>query len=297
MKELCMMIGLPASGKSTQAKARLHDHYKGNAVIVNRDQLRLMLHDGKWSKGKENTTMAVRDAIIQDALNRELSVIVDDTNLNPKVQSHLSRLAELNGAKMVPFDMTHVPLETCLERDKKRPNYVGEKVIRDTYNRYLRNPVEPAPVNHKLPWCVIVDIDGSIATMENRGPFEWSKVGQDKPRHHVMDAAMGIAMHGNDKVVFFSGRDSVCRTETVMWLIEKFGIDVRAGDKYALYMRPEGDQRKDVIIKKELYEAHILGKLNVRGIVDDRMQVCRGWRDLGLGDRLFRVGVPDEDDF
>lgn len=29
-----------------------------------------------------------------------------------------------------------IPLEVCIERDSKRENPIGEKVIRETYNRY-----------------------------------------------------------------------------------------------------------------------------------------------------------------
>ena len=29
-----------------------------------------------------------------------------------------------------------IPLQDCIERDSKRPNPIGEEVIRKTYNRY-----------------------------------------------------------------------------------------------------------------------------------------------------------------
>jgi len=40
-------------------------------------------------------------------------------------------------AEVVIQDFTDVPLETCLKRDRERPNAVGERVIRRMYRDYL----------------------------------------------------------------------------------------------------------------------------------------------------------------
>ncbi len=50
----------------------------------------------------------------------------------------------------------------------------------------------------------------------------------------------------------------------------------------ALYMRPEGDTRKDVLIKQEIYEREVKGKYNVLFVLNDRQQVVDSWRALGL---------------
>jgi hypothetical protein len=62
-------------------------------------------------------------------------------------------------------------------------------------------------------------------------------------------------------------------------------------------MRPEGDTRPDEVVKRELYKEHIKGKYNVIAVFDDRAKVCRMWNELGFGDRLFRVGRIDADEF
>jgi hypothetical protein len=120
-------------------------------------------------------------------------------------------------------------------------------------------------------------------------------VGNDLPRTHVIDAVLGLASADNSRLIFLSGRDSICREETVLWLNQHLGM--MPGANCDLYMRPKGDNRKDTEIKREIYENHILGKYNVRAIFDDREQVVFGWKDLGLGDRVFRVGLIGEDDF
>lgn len=292
MKKLYFTKGLPASSKSTWAKAKQAELGTNKVKIVNKDNLRLLLDNREWSKGNEKFVIKVRDAIIDQALSNGYSVIVDDTNLAPIHEETCRRIANYHNAEFEIVDFTNVPLEECVRRDQRRPNYCGESVIRKMYNDYLRPVVEPAPVVKGLPYCVISDLDGSLFTMKDRGPFEWDKVYNDDPRLIVADAVLGAALHGGDQVILFSGRDEVCRDETVRALKDKLGFN------FPLYMRPKGDMRSDVIIKNEMYNDNILGKFNVRAVFDDRQKVCRDvWAKLGLKDRLFRVGPIDEDDF
>lgn len=81
---------------------------------------------------------------------------------------------------------------------------------------------------------------------------------------------------GGHTIFAVSGRDSVCRTDTLAWL-EKFGLE-----HDGLFMRAEKDNRKDDIIKKELYEQNIKDKYNVLGVFDDRNRVVDMWRAQGL---------------
>jgi hypothetical protein len=155
------------------------------------------------------------------------------------------------------------------------------------HRQYLSAKVEAPAYNPALPDAVIVDVDGTIARMNGRSPFDWHRVGEDSPRHEVWTAVKGFAV---ERIVV-SGRDECCRKETAEWLLKHFSH----GGK--LFMRPAGDMRKDAIVKAEIYESEIKGKYNVVAIFDDRMTVCRAWSALGLGDRLFRVGPVDEDDF
>jgi hypothetical protein len=52
-------------------------------------------------------------------------------------------------------------------------------------------------------------------------------------------------------------------------------------------MRKRGDKRKDVIVKKEIYEKFIKDNYEVFFVLDDRDQTVKGWRDLGL--KCFQV--------
>jgi hypothetical protein len=58
-----------------------------------------------------------------------------------------------------------------------------------------------------------------------------------------------------------------------------------------LFMRPAGDTRKDSIVKREIFDAEIAHRWRVIGVFDDRRQVVRMWRALGL--TVFQVAEGD----
>ena len=275
--KVIMTKGLPASGKSTWAKEQVS---KGNWKRINKDDLREMLDNSKWSKDNEKFVIHTRDHLLYLALQEGYSVIIDDTNLAPKHEQRIRDLVNTwnkNKNDNVEFsvkDFTDVSLEECIKRDTNRAKSVGEKVIRGMYKQFLK----PSPIYHSsdgAPKAVICDLDGTLAKMVDRGPFEWMRVGEDE-----INTTVGSILdhfHNNHyKVIIMSGRDSVCREITENWLSN-------AGIKYdLLLMRPEGDTRKDSIVKRELFDNHIMGNYNIEVVFDDRNQVVEMWRDLGL---------------
>jgi hypothetical protein len=56
-------------------------------------------------------------------------------------------------------------------------------------------------------------------------------------------------------------------------------------------MRPTGDRRKDWVVKSELYRDHNEPRYEVLLVLDDRDQVVRAWRELGL--TVFQVAEGD----
>jgi len=135
MKKVILTKGLPGSGKSTWAKEMVNK-FPGRYKRINKDDLRAMLDDSKHSKDNEKFILKVRDTLILLALNEGKDVIIDDTNLASKHEEHIKQL--VRGIAVVNIqDFTEIPIETCIKRDLKRFNSVGEKVIRDMYNQFL----------------------------------------------------------------------------------------------------------------------------------------------------------------
>lgn len=267
--KLLMLKGLPASGKSTYAKELAKDGY----VRINKDDLRAMLHAGKWSKNNEQQVLRLRDAVIEDSLATGKSVVVDDTNLAPKHCERLKELAKKHGA-IFETKFFDVPVEECIKRDLTRLNSVGEKVIRGMYDQFLKPPAKQFEATEGAPHAILCDIDGTLAHMTNRSPYEWSRVGEDSIDETI--AKLLDLLADKYKVILVSGRDSVCRPETKAWL--------RTHNVYydELFMRPEGDSRKDTLIKQEILDNNIRGKFNVAFVLDDRDQVVEMWRINGL---------------
>lgn len=287
---LILTRGLPGSGKSTWARQVVLDH-PAKYVRVNKDELRDMLHAGKYSKGNEAIVLRVRDAIVIDALKHGYNVIVDDTNFAPKHLERMNEIArELRGGghgtqvEVTIQDFTSVSIETCIDRDLKRPRSVGEAVIRKMWREYLAPKPPVIERNPKLQDCYICDLDGTVAINDgHRGWFDWDKVLGDKPNTAVIDSLKAVKEFGGiwTTIIYVSGRDESCRQQTTQWLMVN---GLPAGD---LHMRPAGDTRDDRIIKEEIYRRDIEGKFNVIAIWDDRNKVVEMWRSLGL--TVFQV--------
>jgi predicted kinase len=297
---LTITRGLPASGKSTYARVWV-DEDRAHRVRVNRDDLRAMIDDGLHVEGvTEARIVAARDGLILAALDRGLDVVCDDTNLPARVVRDLARLARRAGAGFAVEDFTDVDVDTCIERDAKRTGraQVGEAVIRGMHTRFLRGKKLPLPVltlseiavlDHAnryipvlgTPAAVMVDIDGTVALHGTRDPYDESRVGEDQPNLPVIEAVREAHAAGR-RVIFLSGRHDTCRPATATWLTEHVGIAYEG-----LFMRPADDDRPDWQVKRELFDRHIRACYNVRRVYDDRNQVVRMWRSLGL--TVFQV--------
>lgn len=125
--------------------------------------------------------------------------------------------------------------------------------------------------------AIIVDIDGTIAKMVDRGPFEWSKVGSDQPIEPIINLVHLLSDFY--PILFLSGRDEICRPQTEKWLEQNTYIKSYS----KLFMRPQGNNEKDSIIKRRIYDTKIKNVYDVRYVLDDRDQVVKMWREeLGL---------------
>ncbi len=294
---LYITIGLPASGKSTWAKKMVADN-PGMFKRVNKDDLRAMLDVSQFSNGNEQFVLETRDFIVREALKKGKSVIVDDTNLNPKHQEHLETIVgQINRGINIELVLFDVPINECIVRDSKRTVKVGEKVIRSMFKSYetrktslgmskhkvttincdttANNVVQPFAFDPALPTVIIYDIDGTVALMNNRSPFDWSKVHQDTVNEPVADIVREHVKAGYP-VFAVSGRDGSCRELTQNWLVAN-NIPFNG-----LFMRAPGDSRKDSIVKMEIFENEFKGKFNIKFVLDDRNQVVNMWRSLGI---------------
>jgi predicted kinase len=298
------MVGISGSGKSTLARQFVLDH--PDYLRIGRDELRRSIlpvplgEFWQWPDDRKNRierlVSELEKTALLTALDKGWNVVLDNTHLRQKyLNDALKRVA--NRIITVRFQLVELPLDEAIRRDRARPDVVGEAVIREQHSRltilkrqfdFGRTFVFPVPLvrtepmvpRANLPRCILVDIDGTVALMHNRSAFAWHLVGQDRPNTPVLAVVRAMRSAGC-AVVFMSGRDAVCRPETIGWLAQHLGW--QPGADYQLFMRPTGDSRKDSIIKRELFDAHIRDRYAVELVLDDRDQVVSLWRnDLGL---------------
>ncbi len=135
--------------------------------------------------------------------------------------------------------------------------------------------------------AIIVDLDGTLCDVRHRlhfvkqSPPDWpaffDACVDDQPNVSVVALYDMAIRSAHAAVIYVSGRPETHRAQTEAWL-ERWNL---AGHTQLL-MRPAGDYRPDAIIKRELYDQHIAGNYDILFSVDDRDQVVRMWRELGL---------------
>ncbi len=304
MQKIILTKGIQASGKSTWAKQFVKDS-NGKVKRINRDELRLMIDVGQWSRENEKLIVKLRNQILISCIQNGYDVVIDDTNLAKniwddicKVINSLNKNIELT-EKCFPVDV-----ETAVFRDSQRGlQSVGEKVVRDTYKRYVKSNkdiFEPRTMiflkkdNVKLlqdeskQKAIICDLDGTLALMGKRSPYDASECDElDKPNIPVIEAMKSFYDKGYE-IIFVSGRDDKFEEPTRRF-ITKYLPEV---EQFQLYMRPAHDMRKDSIVKKEIFEQNIYNKFNVICVFDDRNSVVKCWREE-IGLTVFQVAEGD----
>ncbi|MGH1383790.1 AAA family ATPase [Kordia sp.] len=278
MKKIIILKGIPASGKSTYAKKLIADS-PGMYKRINRDSLRAMLDNGHFSKGNEKFIKRTRDFLIKEALIHGKHVIVDDTNLD---KSNLERIQQIAAAYReetghqvkVEEKIMEIDVDEAIARDAKRENPVGREVILKMHKQLhgekrLKNEIREQDAS--LPKAIICDLDGTLSLINNRSPFEGNKCEHDLPNIPIVNLVKNYKDLGF-KILLLSGRSAAHQPETERWL-EKHEVDYDA-----LWMRKVKDNRKDSIIKEELFTENIENKYYIEFVLDDRNQVVDLWR-------------------
>jgi len=273
------MRGLPGSGKSTKAKELVDS---GNYIRVNRDLLREMLHNNKWSGKNEGITIDAEKAMIRVALGSGKNIVVDDTNLNPSVVQMWRDLAKENGMQFEILNMT-TSLEECIRRDAERSHTIGRDRI---VGMALQSNLFPVPKKG----FVLCDLDGTLCDIKHRLKYVDGSMGEKKdwktffekiPDDLLRGGTLGTLLNARREgyqVFFVSARPDTYRGITVEWLNKHLPKDF----KYeGLLMRSAYDKREDTLVKQDMYDKYFK-HYSVHSVIDDRPSVIRMWKSNGL---------------
>jgi predicted kinase len=151
-QRIILTRGIPGSGKTYWADNFVKEQgqfkyvsgnvelctYFDNWVNISRDNLRFALF-GKYTitPNQENQVTQQQIKIALESIKRGQSIIISDTNLNPKTQNRWIEFAKQNNLEFEYKDFLDVPFQVCIERDKKRDKQVGKEVILDFHNKYI----------------------------------------------------------------------------------------------------------------------------------------------------------------
>ena len=213
---------------------------------------------------------------------------IDNTNLKFKYIKQF--IDEFKYTADIDYQIFDISLKKAIERDILRDATVGEAVIKKLYDDYRilmdtfdfqpvskvrKKPVVVPDFKSDLQDAVIFDIDGTLTIMADRSPYDWDKVYKDDLNVIVAEQVEYHRSKGR-KIIIVTGRDGAAKKQTEEWLA-LYGIEYDE-----LFIKGVNDQRKDTIIKKEIYDNHIKGKYNVICIYDDRLAVLNTWYELGI---------------
>jgi predicted kinase len=293
MNKVLLLQGLPGCGKSTWAKDFINKN--PGWVRVNRDDLRIQFggENYKFNSKIEKQVLNERDKIIIDSLSQGLNVIVDETFCNAKTRKKMEDF--LAGKAEVEYkSFMDVSVEECIRRDEGRTGIakVGPMVIRRMYKQYKADKAEEAQTKTEykpvdgLPVCILVDMDGTLALIKGRSPYDTGSSYKDKRNEPVAWAVNALkAMSPNLLIFIVTGREDKFHNVTEEWLLKN---NVRYDE---IYMRPTGDRRPDVEIKHEIYKQNFKGKYNILSVWEDRVRNVKMYRELGLP--VFQVAEGD----
>lgn len=139
MPKIILCRGIQGSGKTTWAKQWVLEDPE-HRVRFNNDDIRNML--GKyWIPSREGLVKDLKGLFLQEAMAYGFDIVIDNMNLNPRELEYYERvLNDWNRAVRPKYELEFkdffIPLQDCIERDSKRPNPIGEEVIKATYEKY-----------------------------------------------------------------------------------------------------------------------------------------------------------------
>ena len=131
--------GIQGSGKSTWARKWAQED-PSHRVRWNNDDMRLLMGQ-YWVPSREPLLSKIRALFMNTTMDYGFDIVIDDMNLNPNTTEYYEVLVQAYNAThddkyVIEYRLFNTPLDVCIERDAKRKNPIGAKVLTDTYTKY-----------------------------------------------------------------------------------------------------------------------------------------------------------------
>lgn len=290
-QQLLILVGVPGSGKTTFARYFIRT--EENWMRLCRDDFRLMhFVSSNLSPHEERIITEVFDTSIETLLKKKCNVLIDATHCRAEYINHY--IEKFNHLADISFKLFEVDAEEIAERCEKRHKESGKFISASLQRKFLKEfetlketfDFSVRPLTDKreqaikqdisLPKAIICDLDGTLALIDHRNPFDATHADKDELNEPVANTLKVFAKEGY-QILLVSGREDRFREPTVRFL-EQHQIPYNQ-----LWMRPSKDFRKDAMIKREIFDTEIVGNYYIEFVLDDRDQVVDLWRkDLKL---------------
>lgn len=135
MATVYILVGAPASGKSTYAK-----EYLSHTKIVSTDAIRKELYGDESIQGNGNKVFSFAYARMRAAAKSGIDVTFDATSMTVSARKRIMEKAPI-GTKFVAIVFERCE-ETLLENNNKRDRHVPEFVIKKMLSNYVRPTLE-----------------------------------------------------------------------------------------------------------------------------------------------------------
>lgn len=284
--EIKILIGATGAGKTTFAHYWLRT--EPNWMRVSRDDFRMMhFSNTNLSPEDESKITEMVDGSITALINKGVNVLVDATHCRAEyINTFIEKYIEKANISFKVFDVELDELKKrCKKRFEETGRFIPEKVTEKYFKelQFLKSSFDFSTrkrqildnilieQNETLPKAIICDLDGTLALMNGRNPFDASKCDEDLLNVPVANVLKNYHQLGY-KILLVSGREDKFKEPTLRFLAKH---QIPFDD---LLMRKTKDSRKDSIIKKEIYAEYILDKYFIEFVLDDRNQVVDTWR-------------------
>lgn len=296
IKKLILTRGIPGSGKSTWAKSWVSEDPE-HRIRFNWDDMRNMMGP-YWIPSREPINKHILWAAVNSAAynDRPYDIVIDNMNLNPKdwkqyedwILNYNNSLnsEETNTQYVLEFKDFFTPIEECIKRDSMRINPIGEKTIREIYNKYrhfiqttnvekyVNNLIKPDP---DKPYCVVIDMDSTTCFNINKRPWYGKGATEEMINDIENPGVCDIirTLESQYPIIVATGRDTSQAEVTEQWLKQH---NIHPTE---CYYRKYNDFRKGPEVKREQIEK-IIEKYNVLVIFEDCEPIVQMYRDMGL---------------
>jgi len=141
MNKIIMLIGAPASGKSTHAEKLAAEH---NAVILSTDRIRAALYGKESIQGSWSDIESILYKDIKNAIKANKNIILDSTHYKKEFRAKIINKFswDVLGANSSEFSAYYFnyPFHLIYSRNKNRPRRVPFEVLAAMYKELKLRP-------------------------------------------------------------------------------------------------------------------------------------------------------------